>query len=871
MKQPSELLQEHSVHKENIVTPTNVNAKDIEARLVRVNGLVQGVGFRPTVWRIAAALNLRGEVFNDPQGVGVRLEGDPQALDAFPAALRRECPPLARIDTLEIFPAETVGFTDFRIVKSETAGEVSTMITPDASVCRACLTEVFTPANRRSRYAFTNCTHCGPRFTITRALPYDRPQTSMAVFPMCPACLKEYENPADRRFHAQPNACPVCGPELSWTDARGHLIPEAGDPVRAAAAAIARGEIVAVKGIGGFHLVCDARNPLAVERLRARKGRGEKPLAVMAANTQSIREFVHVSAAEEKMLLSPAHPIVLLERIESDEDPTKPRLELPGIADGVSELGVMLPYTPLHALLFHALEGEPAEADWFEKRLCPSLLVMTSANPGGEPLVIDNDEAVLRLGQIADKFLMHNREILIRCDDSVVRFVNDLPLWVRRGRGVTPEAVQIQAVPAAQGCRAPHAVLAAGSFLKNAAALTRGSELFLTQHIGDLENVASCQALELAAEHLEKILDEAPDAYACDLHPDFFSAQLAQKLAHEHQKPLVAIAHHAAHVGAVMAEAGRSTRTIGAALDGVGLGPDGSVWGGELLACSAEGFERLGTLEALPLPGGDRAARECWRMGAALLLSIDREDLIEPLLSGPEVSPWMLAALPRLAASPNTPRTSALGRWFDAAAALLGLCRIQKDEATAARRRRSCGTFLKRRFSPALTRPGQLNRAYCRSHLFGRASRLFSRTRKAARSAVRLRPPLPLNSFFLERSSTGLMPQRSMTLTAPTLCSRAGAFSTEHWLQPFRPDSKRSALLRICRMSCRPGTADSRSVRLGSRPSLWLRAEPSILTFKIKPCSITQETPAAAKVQLPRQLRPASDAAAIELFSFKRI
>ena len=255
MKQPSELLQEHSVHKENIVTPTNVNAKDIEARLVRVNGLVQGVGFRPTVWRIAAALNLRGEVFNDPQGVGVRLEGDPQALDAFPAALRRECPPLARIDTLEIFPAETVGFTDFRIVKSETAGEVSTMITPDASVCRACLTEVFTPANRRSRYAFTNCTHCGPRFTITRALPYDRPQTSMAVFPMCPACLKEYENPADRRFHAQPNACPVCGPELSWTDARGHLIPEAGDPVRAAAAAIARGEIVAVKGIGGFHLV----------------------------------------------------------------------------------------------------------------------------------------------------------------------------------------------------------------------------------------------------------------------------------------------------------------------------------------------------------------------------------------------------------------------------------------------------------------------------------------------------------------------------------------------------------------------------------------------------------------------------------------
>ena len=395
--------------------------------------------------------------------------------------------------------------------------------------------EVFTPANRRSRYAFTNCTHCGPRFTITRALPYDRPQTSMAVFPMCPACLKEYENPADRRFHAQPNACPVCGPELSWTDAGGRSIPNAGDPIRAAAAAIARGEIVAVKGIGGFHLVCDARNPLAVERLRARKGRGEKPLAVMAANTQSIREFVHVSAAEEKMLLSPAHPIVLLERIESDEDPTKPRLELPGIADGISELGVMLPYTPLHALLFHALECEPAEADWFENRLCRSLLVMTSANPGGEPLVIDNDEAVLRLGQIADKFLMHNREILIRCDDSVVRFVNDLPLWVRRGRGVTPEAVQIQAVPAAQRVPCAACRIGRGEFLKERGCAHPRQRTFPHAASVIWKMWRAARHSRLAAEHLEKILDEAPDAYACDLHPDFFSTQLAQKLAHKHQ------------------------------------------------------------------------------------------------------------------------------------------------------------------------------------------------------------------------------------------------------------------------------------------------------------------------------------------------
>ena len=660
-------------------------AGTLEARLVRVNGLVQGVGFRPTVWRIAVALNLTGEVFNDPQGVGVRLEGDPKSLAAFPETLRRGCPPLARIDTLEVFPAEVVGYEAFTIAKSETEGAVTTMITPDAATCRACFSDIFDPENRRYRYAFTNCTHCGPRFTITRALPYDRPQTSMAVFPMCPACLREYEDPADRRFHAQPNACPVCGPQLTWTDAQGRPVPgeEETDPVRAAASALKRGEIVGVKGIGGFHLVCDARNPEAVARLRARKGRSEKPLALMAANAASLKSFLKVTPAEEAMLLSPAHPIVLLERLPSDAGRRgfTHRLELPGVADGYSELGVMLPYTPLHALLFHALENEPAERDWLESKVCEALLVVTSANPGGEPLVIGSDEAIARLGHIADKFLMHNREILIRCDDSVVRLVNEKPLWVRRGRGVTPEAMRIGDVPGA-----PKSVLAAGSFLKNAAAVTRGNEFFLTQHIGDLENFESCRALELALDHLEKILDQAPEAYACDLHPDFHSTRLAQKLAAQSGKPLLAIAHHAAHVGAAMAEAGRTTRTIGAAMDGVGLGPEGEIWGGELLACSAEGFERLGSLEALPLPGGDRAARECWRMGAGVLLLIDREDLIEPLLSGPDVAPWMLAAIPKFCRSPATQKTSALGRWFDAAAALLGLCRVQKDEATAAMR-----------------------------------------------------------------------------------------------------------------------------------------------------------------------------------------
>ncbi|MDO5530920.1 carbamoyltransferase HypF [Sutterella sp.] len=656
-----------------------------EARLVRVEGLVQGVGFRPTVWRIAVALGLTGEVFNDPQGVGVRLEGEPAALDAFPDELMREKPPLARIDSIEVFPAEMKGFTEFSITASEHSGAVTTMITADAATCAHCFADIFDKANRRHRYAFTNCTHCGPRFTITRALPYDRPQTSMAVFPMCPECLAEYRDPADRRFHAQPNACPVCGPQLTFTAADGTPLP--GDPVREAARAILEGKIVAMKGIGGFHLVCDARNPEAVKRLRSRKGRDEKPLAVMCAGVASARRWVNVNDREAELLTSPAHPIVLCRksaelRAAVAADPGA-AAALPGIADGLSELGVMLPYTPLHALLFHSLAGEPegknGPASWMDEPQEP-LVVMTSANPGGEPLVIGNDEAVERLGSIADFILMHNREILVRCDDSVARVIDSGTLWVRRARGVTPEAVKIPAVE-----NAPD-VLATGSYLKNAAALTRGDELFLSQHIGDLSNFSSCEALELAVAHLSRILEHAPGAYACDLHPDFFSTQLAEKLATETGKPLIRIAHHAAHVGAAMAEAGRVTRTYGAALDGVGLGPDGGVWGGEFLACSAEGFTRLGRLEALPLPGGDRAAREPWRMAAAALVRAGMPEARFELLAGPDVPEMMLAEITKLVASPRTPLTTALGRWFDAAAALLGLARVVHDEATAAMR-----------------------------------------------------------------------------------------------------------------------------------------------------------------------------------------
>lgn len=644
------------------------------ARLVRVTGLVQGVGFRPTVYRIAAALNLAGEVFNDAQGVGVRIEGERAAVEAFAKTLLEEKPPLARIDEIRETKEPVRGLEGFRITASREGGHVTTAITADAATCRACFADMFERSNRRWRYAFTNCTHCGPRFTITRHLPYDRPQTSMAAFPMCPECLKEYEDPLDRRFHAQPNACPVCGPQLEFLDAEGRRVE--GDPVRLACDAIRRGKTVAVKGLGGFHLVCDARNAAAVARLRKRKRRDEKPLAVMCANIPSAEAWVELTPAEKALLLSPAHPIVLA-RKKPDADAA-----LPGISDGLAETGVMLPYAPLHALLFHTLAGEPEGTDWLEHQKLPDLLVMTSANPGGESLVIKNDEALRRLAPMADAYLMHNREILVRCDDSVVRVMNEKPVWVRRSRGLTPEAVKLTAVPGA-----PSSILALGPYLKNTACLTRGAEAFLTQHVGDLENAVVCEALEEAANHLEGILDAKPESYACDLHPDFFSTALAQKRAEAEGKPVVTVPHHAAHIGAVMAEAGRTGRTLGLALDGVGLGPDGGVWGGELLAVGPASVERLGHLRTLPIPGGDRAAREPWRMGAAVLCELGREDLIEPFF-GEMPGAKMIAAL---AKSPMTMRSSALGRWYDAAAALLGVVLVQHDEATAAMRLESLG------------------------------------------------------------------------------------------------------------------------------------------------------------------------------------
>lgn len=645
-----------------------------QSRNFRINGLVQGVGFRPTVYRIAVALNLRGYVFNDAAGVGVHLEGAPEAVALFPETLIREKPPLARIDMIREEEAALEHCETFEIAESRAGGPVVTAITADAAACRACLEDVFTTTNRRFRYAFTNCTHCGPRFTITRSLPYDRPQTSMRIFPMCPECLREYEDPLDRRFHAQPNACPVCGPHLTLTDAGRHPID--GDPIRTAAKLLREGKILAVKGLGGFHLAVLADNADAVARLRRRKGRSEKPLAVMAANTASVSRFAQADEYAIERLASPGAPIVLL--------PKAPDAPLwPGVADGLAEIGVMLAYTPLHALLLHALAGEPEGTAWLDQPVDP-VLVMTSANPGGEPLVIDNDEAYRRLSTIADAFLTHNREILLRCDDSVVRMVDGQAAWVRRARGAVPESIMLPADESApeDPAKLP-SVLAYGPWMKETLCQTRGNEAFLSQHIGDLENRTVVDAMTEAAAHLARILAKEPDAFACDLHPDFPSTREAQARAEKLGLPLVRVAHHAAHVAAIAAEYGRTGRVLGLALDGVGLGPDGTPWGGELLELTPTGFRRRGHLAPLPLPGGDRAARECWRMGAALCDAAGRADVISRLFpEHPEA-----ALVPKLAQHPKfSPKTTSLGRRYDAAAAVLGLATEQHDEAWAAMR-----------------------------------------------------------------------------------------------------------------------------------------------------------------------------------------
>ncbi len=621
--------------------------RSVERLRVTVRGRVQGVGFRPFFHGLAAGYGLNGWVRNNCEGVVLEVEGT--ACQAFLHDLKARSPELARIEDIEIDRLRPTGFTSFEILRSQSDNANTTMIGPDAATCDACLEELFDTADRRSRYPFINCTHCGPRYTITEALPYDRPNTSMAGFDMCAACAREYSDPADRRFHAQPVACPKCGPRLS--ESVEHIVER-----------LRGGEIVAIKGLGGYHLACDATNPSVVERLRARKDREAKPFAVMVAGVSSARRFADIDDADERRLHDRDRPIVVLKR----------RAHTPlakAVAPDLSTIGIMLPYTPLHFLIFHEAVGRPAGIEWLENNPPDLTLVMTSANPCGEPLIIRDDEARDRLTGIADAFVSHDRGIVVRTDDSVVQGGTSTPVVIRRSRGMAPDPITLR--------RPVPTVLAVGGHLKATVCVTRADQAFLSQHIGDLDSSAARRFFFETVDHMLSILDVRPQAVVHDMHPDFYTTHYAEG----YGVPSIAVQHHHAHIAAVAAEHSRTDRKLGLALDGMGYGPDGSIWGGELLLMEGAGFQRVGHLRQLPQPGNDIAAREPWRMAAAALNALNRDQEIKlrfgRFAAAQGVYEVLNSQVPMV-------RTSSLGRWFDAAAALLDVVPVAAYEGHSA-------------------------------------------------------------------------------------------------------------------------------------------------------------------------------------------
>jgi len=601
---------------------------------IRLRGIVQGVGFRPFVHHLAARWQLAGYVLNSSAGLVAEVEGEAAAVDGFVAALRAEAPPLAWIQEMDLAELAPEGGASFEIRHSEVETQEFALISPDVATCPDCLRDCREPANRRFGYPFTNCTNCGPRYTIIRDIPYDRAATTMAQFRMCPACQSEYDNPADRRFHAQPNACPACGPSLSGSleEARSRL---------------AAGQIVAIKGLGGFHLACDPRNAAAVERLRARKRRSDKPFALMARDLAAAESLCQVSEADRAALLGWRRPIVLM--------PRRPSAGLPqAIAPGNRTLGVMLPYTPLHHLLF---ESAPFDA-----------LVMTSGNLSEEPIVVDNRQAQERIGGVADWFLTHNRDIYMRTDDSVVRTFDGRERVLRRSRGYAPQTLDLgRAVPE---------LLACGGELKNVFCLTKGRHAILSQHIGDLENYETLVFFEETLANLKKLFRVTPQAVAHDLHPLYLSTRFAQSLS----LPQIGVQHHHAHIASVMAENGLSGETIGVAFDGTGYGTDGAIWGGEFLVADYRGFERRGRLRYIPLAGGDAAVRQPWRPALAYLMDTFGPDA--PFAAAPERQVRVVRRM--IVSGVNTVATSSCGRLFDAVASLVGLRQEVNFEGQAA-------------------------------------------------------------------------------------------------------------------------------------------------------------------------------------------
>lgn len=639
-------------------------------------GQVQGVGFRPFVFTLAEERNLTGFVRNSPRGVVIEVQGEGPSIEGFADDLQNRLPVLARITSLEREEAAPVAGEAAFLIAASTSGDThAVLISPDTATCADCLADMSDPSDRRFGYPFTNCTNCGPRYTITRSIPYDRAATSMACFPLCPACREEYENPRDRRFHAQPNACPRCGPKV-WLTGRGYDEAEGAAALDALAEILLGGGIAAIKGLGGFHLACDACNDAAVARLRERKRRPHKPFAVMAADMATARRIAVIGDEEEALLLSPEHPVVICRL------PRLPAHATTGLAAGVSpdtdSVGVMLPYTPLHAALFRVVSDKQTDS-------LPSVLIMTSGNSRGEPICLGNREALDKLSAMADVFLFHNRDILVRVDDSVVRHLpGHGPLFYRRARGYVPRPTPLAPVQA--GCASP-CVLGTGAELKNTLCLTKGEDAFVSQHIGDMANLETAAFHEEIRGHLASLLRVAPQAVVRDLHPDYLASRMAEEYGAERGLRVYALQHHFAHAHAVLAEHRFSGKALVWALDGTGLGDDGQLWGGELLYVDTEGgpeHKRLAHFAPMDLPGGDMAIREPWRVAHALLLRLGllREDMPLPWLLEYGATAALLPAM--LQRRINTPVSTSCGRLFDAVAALLGLCNATSYEGQAA-------------------------------------------------------------------------------------------------------------------------------------------------------------------------------------------
>ncbi|KGP63347.1 carbamoyltransferase [Legionella norrlandica] len=617
----------------------------LERLQISIKGQVQGVGFRPCVYRLAKQMGFTGFVQNNTSGVLIEIQG--QYLSGFIPKLKEQLPPLAKISTIQsislpINPDEY----SFTILDSE-RGKAETLITPDVCICSECLSELFDPQSRYYRYPFLNCTHCGPRFTITRSLPYDRSQTSMSPFPLCQFCKIDYSDPENRRYHAQPTACSSCGPQLSM-------------PINEIAKSIIGGEIIALKGLGGYQLICDARSEDAVLTLRVRKNREAKPFALMVANIASAEKIVEVSAQIRTILESRERPIVLLKRrgIFSHD----------AIAPGLNHLGIMLPSTPLHYLLFNAFAGNPDYYQWLDE-FHPVILVVTSANIGGEPLIVDDQEAKQKLASIADKIVSYNREIITRADDSVMCPANKTSLLIRRSRGYVPEPLKL-----------PHEIppiLAVGGHLKNTFCITRKEEAFVSQHIGNLNNKRTIEFFHESLEHLLRFLAVKPERIAHDLHPDFYTTRLAE----EYGIPAVGVQHHHAHLASVAAEYGIQKPVLGLALDGYGYGFNGEAWGGELFLLEKASFQRVGHFFPFPQPGGETAAREPWRMAASVLYCLGRGHEISRRFKEQPESLWIHQLLEKRV---NCPPTSSCGRLFDAVSALLGVQLLSYFEGQAA-------------------------------------------------------------------------------------------------------------------------------------------------------------------------------------------